>query len=97
MGIYADNGYIYFNELLYKSMKRVYGRSSNPLKPVSSTLQAFELKTQYKLLLLTLASSKQSRVIHAAEVYQLMVGRTQSVNPFLTVMYLNISFREWLS
>jgi hypothetical protein len=26
-----------------------------------------------------------------------MLGRTQSVNPFLTVMYLKISFREWLS
>jgi hypothetical protein len=40
MGIRSDNGYIYFNELLYRSMKRVYGNMK-----LNRQMQIIELKT----------------------------------------------------
>ena len=40
MGIRSDDGYIYFNELLYRCMRRHYGN----LK-LNKKMQIFELKT----------------------------------------------------
>jgi hypothetical protein len=40
MGIRSDDGYIYFNELLYRAMKRVFGN----LK-LNKKMLALELKT----------------------------------------------------
>jgi hypothetical protein len=57
MGIRADEGYVYFNELLYRSMRRVYGNFK-----LGKNMQIIELKTQYKLFYLTIAVSKKSRV-----------------------------------
>ena len=56
MGIRSDDGYIYFNELLYRSMRRIYGN----LK-MNKNMQIFELRTQYKLFMMTLASQKKSK------------------------------------
>jgi hypothetical protein len=49
MAIKSDNGYIYFNELLYRCMRRKYGNMK-----ISRKMQIFELKTQYKIFLMTL-------------------------------------------
>ena len=40
MGIRSDDGYIYFNELLYRSMRRIYGSIK-----LNKQMQIFELKT----------------------------------------------------
>jgi|LauGreDrversion4_2_1035121.scaffolds.fasta_scaffold349919_1 hypothetical protein len=40
MGIKSDEGYVYFNELLYRSMRRVYGNFK-----LGKQMQIFELKT----------------------------------------------------
>ena len=40
MGIRADEGYVYFNELLYRAMRRVYGNFK-----LKKNMQIFELKT----------------------------------------------------
>jgi hypothetical protein len=57
MGIKADEGYVYFNELLYRSMRRVYGNFK-----LGKNMQIFELKTQYKLFFLSKAVSKNARI-----------------------------------
>ena len=44
MGIRSEDGYIYFNELLYRSMKRVYGNMK-----LNRDMLVTELKTQYKI------------------------------------------------
>ena len=40
MAIKSDNGYIYFNELLYRCMRRKYGNMK-----IGKKMQIFELKT----------------------------------------------------
>ena len=44
MGIKSDNGFIYFNELLYRLMREVYGKIR-----LNKRMQVYELTTQYKL------------------------------------------------
>lgn len=53
MGIKGNNGFIYFNELLYRCMRRKYGNMK-----LSKQMQIFELKTQYRIYLLTLEMRK---------------------------------------
>lgn len=49
MAIKSDNGYIYFNELLYRCMRRKYGNMK-----INKKMQIFELRTQYNIYLMTL-------------------------------------------
>lgn len=49
MGIRSDDGYIYFNELLYRCMRRMYGSFK-----LNRKMQIIELKTQYKIYNITL-------------------------------------------
>lgn len=44
MGIKCDDGYIYFNELLYRCMRRLYGTFK-----LNRKMQIHELKTQYAI------------------------------------------------
>jgi hypothetical protein len=48
MGIKSDNGYIYFNELLYRCMRRRYGNMK-----INKKMQIFELRTQYRIYMIT--------------------------------------------
>jgi len=49
MGIKSNQGFIYFNELLYRCMRRKYGNMK-----INKKMQVFELKTQFKIYLMTL-------------------------------------------
>lgn len=49
LGIRKENGFIYFNELLYRCMRRVYGNFK-----LNKKMQIIELKTQFKLFRLTI-------------------------------------------
>ena len=49
MGIKSDDGYIYFNELLYRCMRRIYGNMK-----LNKKMQIMELKTQYRIFMITL-------------------------------------------
>ena len=49
MGIKSDQGYIYFNELLYRCMRRKYGNFK-----VNQKMQIFELRTQFQIYQKTL-------------------------------------------
>lgn len=44
MAIKSDNGYIYFNELLYRCMRRKYGAMK-----INKKMQIYELQTQFKI------------------------------------------------
>ena len=55
MGIKCDDGYVYFNELLYRCMRRRYGSFK-----LNKRMQIHELKTQYKIYMLKLSVSSPS-------------------------------------
>jgi hypothetical protein len=55
MGIRGERGYIYFNEMLYRVMKRVYGEFN-----LNRQMYIMELRTQYKIELKTLKQSYKS-------------------------------------
>ena len=92
MGIRSSEGYIYFNEMLYRCMRRVYGQFK-----LNKQMQIFELKTQYKVLILQLAVQKKSRFIKNQTLLRNLVGKASSVNPFLTVMFYKTAFKAWLN
>jgi len=97
MGIKVDDGWIYFNELLYRCMKRVYCDFK-----LNKRMQLLELNTQFKIFVLTLqtksSSSEYSSFKQTNEMVVKKVVQTgASVNPFLTMMYYRISFFTWLN
>lgn len=64
MGIRCDDGYIYFNELLYRCMRRQYGNFK-----LNKRMQIVELKTQYKIYYLTLRSKNMAKLIKNQELF----------------------------
>jgi hypothetical protein len=92
MGIRCDDGFIYFNELLYRCMRRAYGNFK-----LNKRMQIIELKTQYKIMGKTLAAQNlQSKLKNQNLFFEKMLGNDNSVNPFLQMMYYRISFRTWV-
>jgi hypothetical protein len=57
MAIKSDNGYVYFNELLYRCMRRKYGNMK-----INKKMQIFELLTQYRIYLMTLEIQKKGHL-----------------------------------
>ena len=53
MGIKSEDGFIYFNELLYRVLRNQYGKFS-----LNKNMQIRELVTQYKLFNITLSMIK---------------------------------------
>jgi len=97
MGIKVDEGWIYFNELLYRCMKRVYCDFK-----LNKRMQLLELNTQFKIFVLTLQTKSSSKEFANFKqtnevVVQQVVQTGTSVNPFLTMMYYRISFFTWLN
>lgn len=79
MGIRCDDGYIYFNELLYRCMRRQYGNFK-----LNKRMQIVELKTQYKIYLITLRHKNMARQMQNQELFfEKMVGNDKAVNPFV--------------
>lgn len=80
-----EEGFIYFNELLFKAMKRIYGKERTKKR----MLFEFELRTLEKILKLKEKQVRKSRKDERVKAV--------SVNPFLSVMYKNMSFKAWLN
>ena len=91
MAIKSDNGYIYFNELLYRCMRRKYGNMK-----INKRMQIFELRTQYGIYLMTLKIQQNSKSLSNEDIFNSIVKKENGVNPFLTVMNFKISFKTWL-
>lgn len=78
-----EDGYIYFNELLYKTMKRRYAGGRTKKKILFEVeLQTLEKLEQIQLEQIS-ASRKKER------------QKAVAVNPFLVMMYKNMSFNVW--
>jgi hypothetical protein len=91
MAIKSDSGYIYFNEMLYRCMRRKYGSMM-----INKKMQLFELRTQYSIYLMTLAiQNKTNMQISNEEIFDRIIRKQNSVNPFLAVMNFKISFKTW--
>jgi len=93
MGVRSVDGYVYFNELLYRCMRRLYGSFR-----LNKQMYIIELKTQYKIYNMTLKQLQASRkeIIYES-FFKKMIGAGKSVNPFLLQMYFHISFNTWLN
>lgn len=85
MDIKADEeGYIYFNELLYKVMKKTYG-----IKHIrNKKLADYEANTFLKI---NKIQEKMSNFLISED------KKATAVNPFLAIMYHNISFKTWVN
>jgi hypothetical protein len=94
MGIRTEDGWIYFSELLYRCMRRKYGNFK-----LNKRMQIAELKTLFKISLLTLKAKSEEQFKNSKneDIITEMTKRGQSVNPFLTLMYYRISFNTWLN
>lgn len=91
MGIRSNNGYVYFNELLYRCMRRQYGNFK-----LGRKLQIRELTTQYAVYCQTCKAQKNESLIKDYDLFfKSMIGNGKAVNPFLTMMYFKISFLIW--
>jgi len=55
MGIRTEDGWIFFNELLYRCMRRVYGNFK-----LNKKMQIIELKTLFKISIITLKAKSDS-------------------------------------
>jgi hypothetical protein len=91
MAIKSDNGYVYFNELLYRCMRRKYGNMK-----INKKMQIFELLTQYRIYLMTLEIQQKGHLqVSNDDIKHALVKKENGVNPFLTVMNFRITFRAW--
>lgn len=92
MAIKSDQGYIFFNEMLYRCMRRKYGNMK-----INKKMQIFELRTQYSIYLMTLRiQNKGNKKQSNEEIFNAIIKKENGVNPFLTVMNFKISFYTWL-
>lgn len=92
MAIKSDNGYIFFNEMLYRCMRRKYGQMK-----INKQMQIFELRTQYQIYMMTLSTqNKSSAMLSNEDIFNSLIKKENGVNPFLTVMNFKISFKTWL-
>lgn len=62
MGIRGDNGWIYFNELLYRCLKRIFGDFK-----LNKKMQIIELKTLFRIQSLSTAAKYDSHAIKSNE------------------------------
>lgn len=91
MGIRSDGGFVYFNELLYRCMRRQYGNFK-----LNKKMQIAELITQFKLYALTMVAQNKAKKQNDHDFFfNNMIGSGKSVNPFLQMMYYRISFNIW--
>lgn len=91
MAIKSDNGYVYFNELLYRCMRRKYGNMK-----INKKMQICELLTQYRIYLMTLEIQRKGHLqVSDEDIKHALVKKENGVNPFLTVMNFRITFRAW--
>ena len=91
MAINADIGYIYFNELLYRCMRKKYGNMK-----INKRMQVFELRTQFQIFLMTREKQVKNKAVDNDEIDNMIIKKENKVNPFLTVMNFKISYKTWL-
>ena len=93
MGITVDDGFIYFNEMLYRVMRAQFGKIK-----FNRVMALNELVTQYRILELTMAEKelKFSNKSQKEDAFFFSL-RAVPANPFLTAMFFRASFKAWRS
>lgn len=78
-----EDGFVYFNDLLFKSMRLQYGDEHVRNRLLADS----EIKALKKIKKIREKKSKERRSTEKKD--------NASVNPFLTMMYYNMSFKAW--
>ena len=94
MGINVEDGFIYFNEMLYRIMRAQFVTALG--MKLNKVMTVTELVTQYKIAELTLNEASQSKVNKSQrEEFLFKQLSTQPMNLFLTKMFFKTSFKTW--
>lgn len=80
-----EDGFVYFHELLFRAMRRVYGEQHVKNK----ILVEHELRAMQKIEAIKQKMKKKAWKQERTQAAQ--------VNPFMLQMYMNISFKAWLN
>ena len=95
MGIRSEDGFIYFNELLYRCMRRVYGHFK-----LNRQMSVFEIGTQFRLLQIREKMNenqkKGANTDRKLMVHKLTKGQF-AFNPFMLILFWRITFNKWLN
>ena len=91
MGIKANGGFVYFNELLYRCMRRKYGAMK-----INKKMQIIELKNQIKIFEMGREMQTDGKKISKEDIVQSIAGKVNGYNPFLAVMNFKISVKTWI-
>lgn len=92
MGIRGEEGYIYFNELLYRCMRRQYGRFK-----LNKQMTIYEIQTQFRLLQLRAVQQETSQKVDQKILVKKLTEQQFAFNPFMLLMFQKISFNKWLN
>lgn len=96
MGINLDDGFIYFNEMLYRIMRTQFVTSIG-LK-FNRVMTVNELVVQYRVAELTMNEKMAKKADKMAMEQAFFVQlSSQPMNLFLTKMFYKTSFRAWKS
>ena len=90
MGINVDDGFVYFNEMLYRVMRGQFGQVR-----YNKTMAWNELVTQYAITELTLQAKESSSVKKEVKETAFFGSRGQGSNisnPFLLMIFFRTSF-----
>ena len=79
-----EEGFVYFNELLFKTMKRIYG-SERTKKKILADIEFHALDKLQQIKAKIMARTRKTERFKAV-----------ILNPFLAVMYKNMSFHAWV-
>lgn len=87
MGIRGDNGFVHFNELLFRCMRRKYG-----VAKMNRINQLIELSTRYRIF----QKIHENVELTNQFIHDQLVKKNNNFNPFLTKMNYKITFKTWL-
>ena len=95
MGINVDDGFVYFNEMLYRIMRAQYVINKN--MRLNKVLAVTEVITQFKIAEITLNNKGVINKIKLDDLEKSFFTtlEAQPVNLFLTKMFWKTSFRAW--
>lgn len=91
MGIKINKGFVYFNELLYRCMRRKYGAMK-----INKKMQIIELKNQIRIFEMGTEAQTDNKKISKDEIVKSIAGKVNGYNPFLAVMNFKISVKTWI-
>lgn len=95
MGINVDDGFVYFNEMLYRIMRAQY--VTNKGMRLNKVLAVTEVITQFKIAEITLVNKGVLSKIKLEDLEKSFFSTLEAppVNLFLTKMFWRTSFHAW--